>query len=124
MIYARWQNKRISLKKMQQHRSVNWRTGIGPDWENPFSGICATQDVGYLWVLVDKTRYNHNIKDNRMGEIVVFKGEDTGERCMDGEPIVKPIKILARFDGYAFWYDGKGNGGKGVFQEVKNLLEK
>lgn len=121
MIYARWQNKNISLKKMQEFRSQNHKSGIGATGEF-FNGICATQDVGYLWELVDKTRWIHDIQNNRMGEIVVFEGKDTGERCMDGEPIVKPVKIIVRFDGYDFWYDGKRE--TGVYLEVAKYLVK
>ncbi|MBG9564891.1 hypothetical protein [Brevibacillus agri] len=120
MIVARWQNKNISLKKMREFSSTNWKAGIGATGET-LGGICATKDVGYLWALVDKTRYNHDIKDNRMGEIVIFEAIDTGERCMDGEPIVNPVKVITRIDGYNFWYDGKRR--KETYVEVEKYLQ-
>lgn len=40
---------------------------------------------------------------------------------MDGEPIVNPVKVITRIDGYNFWYDGKRR--KETYVEVEKYLQ-
>ena len=99
-VYLRWNTKvGISLAAMKRHRSQDFAAepvivrdarGFGrfePAVRMP--GLCATQDRAYIARIISEFGV-------WAGEVLEIEADDTGARCMDGHPAVKPRAILSR----------------------------
>jgi hypothetical protein len=101
VLVARWNtNMNISLEEMQSHKSCDMQGGY---IYRVFDGVCASNCATYLLYLIGRSIFNENGKlyscyrtKKSLGEIILMDAEDTGIRCMDGQPVVKPTAIIKR----------------------------
>lgn len=101
MLVARWNTKMgITLEEMQNYKSCDKQYGIV---YKDFDGVCASNCATYLLYLIGRSIFNDNGKlyscyrtKKSLGEIVLMEAEDTGERCMDNQPVVKPTSVIKR----------------------------
>ena len=99
-VYLRWNQKPgITLAAMRRYRSQDFGAGdvvvrdaqgFGHFVPQRMPGICATQDPSYIASLV------YQAGETMVGEVLTMEASDTGARCMDGQPVVRPRKILSR----------------------------
>ncbi|UED70715.1 hypothetical protein [Brevibacillus sp. HD3.3A] len=107
MLVARWNiQKDITLEEMQNFNSSDRQSGMV---FRIFDGVCASDCATYLIYLIARTIFNDNGKlcscfrtKKSLGEIVLMEAEDTGNRCMDRRPIVKPTTVIKRIPVAAF----------------------
>lgn len=132
MLVARWQDIGITLEQMQDWKSGDHQHGMTYRF---FDGISAANCATYLLYLIARTIFNDsgNIRSifrtkKSLGEIVLLEAEDTGQRCMDHQPIVKPTAILTRIPATEFidWKSLKTekevNPGP-AFAKIRDLLD-
>lgn len=98
MIVVRYQkNEGISLNDMQSYHSLDgWNGTI----KRRVSGVCSTEYASFLlhWIAnnVAIGYSGYHSKVNVYGEVLVLNVEDTGERCVENQPVVYPLEILLR----------------------------
>lgn len=109
MIVARWNNKAgITLEQMQAWQSTDQSGGFIYRF---LDGVSASTSASYLLHLIIRSIYNdetgkiysyYTRAKKNLGEILVLDAIDTGKRCMDKQPVVKPEKIIDRLPAYEF----------------------
>jgi len=100
MLVARIQDQGITIEDMRNFRSHDYSHGLT---FRQFDGVCAANCATYLLYLIARTCFNENGNPRScfrtkksLGELVLMDALDTGQRCMDNQPIVRPLKILKR----------------------------
>lgn len=109
MIVARWNNKvGITLEQMKAWQSTDQSGGFIYRF---LDGVSASTSASYLLHLIIRSIYNgetgkiysyYRRSKKNLGEILIMDAVDTGKRCMDNQPVVKPVKIIDHFPVYEF----------------------
>lgn len=99
-IFARYQEKGITIDEMKEFRSCD--TDLKGTCEKELPGLTAADNASYLAFLIAQSVRNnpdrYRSKKDLNGEVVIFFGKETGTMDKDDQPVVKPEEIITRMN--------------------------